>query len=68
MSIVTPESRIEKEAKLEMGTFPKGYMSLFKTLSSQFSKVQGVSSCETWSDEDISLIALIQRFPVLERD
>jgi hypothetical protein len=50
-----------------MGTFPKGYLSFFKTLSSGFSKVLGVYICETWSDEDIGLIALIQRFPGLER-
>jgi hypothetical protein len=43
-------------------------MSFFKTLLLDFSKVLGVYICETWSDEDISLIALIQRFPVLERD
>jgi hypothetical protein len=51
-----------------MGTFSKSYTSFFKALSSHFGKVLGVYICETSSDGDIGLIALILRFPVLERD
>jgi hypothetical protein len=68
MSVVAAERHIETEVTRRMGTFPKGYRGIFKTLFWLFLKVLGVYICETWSDEDIRLIALILRFPGFERD
>jgi hypothetical protein len=51
-----------------MTTFPQGDMSRLKTFSSQFPKVLGGYSSETWSDEDIHWIALIMPFPGSERN
>jgi hypothetical protein len=67
-SLFLEKATLKTESKREMGTFPNDYMGLFKTLSSGFPKVLGVSTCEIWTDEHIGLIALIQRFPGLERD
>jgi hypothetical protein len=58
-SLAVPERRISKEAAFdrELGTFSKGYPSLFKTLPLLFPKVLQVYACETSSEEDVPLIA-----------
>jgi hypothetical protein len=59
------EALFEKQT----GTFPEVYLNIFKTLCSCFSKSLHFSICETSSaEENIRLIALILRFPGLERD